>query len=289
VVSHMSANPVVYNAGGSTLPVGRAERMWNSYKSRINYVKHLVRVTPDSALAILVWRNPAAEHAYSSGATDVVLRKEGEIWKVFTWRDAYVHPPRHLPVTHRSETDAEGWRTLFDGKSTAGWTALGGDDQLPDCWQIRDGILSAIQSPRRVGLRSEEEFTTFELRFEWRSAAGANSGVLYQLFAEDRGGAAGIEYQIVDDDGDPGAKVDDRQKSGAQYGVSPVLQLASKPLGQWNGSRILVLDNRCEHWLNGVKTAAFTVDAIFPSPISLQHHGPGIDFRNIRIRPLGEK
>jgi hypothetical protein len=192
-------------------------------------------------------------------------------------------------VSQRADADPEGWRTLFDGKSIAGWTAVDGDNKLPEGWEIRDGILSAVQAQRRISLRSQEEFTTFELRFEWRASAAANSGVLYQLFSEDRTGVAGIEYQIADDDGDPGAKVDDRQKSGAQYGVAGVTQRASKPLGQWNESRILVSDNRCEHWLNGVKTADFTVEGIFPSPISLQHHGPGVDFRNIRSRPLPER
>ena len=52
-----------------------------------------------------------------------------------------------------------------------GWVAVDGDDKLPDCWQIRDGVLSMVQAQVRIGLRSEEEFTTFELSFEWRTAA----------------------------------------------------------------------------------------------------------------------
>jgi hypothetical protein len=289
-LARMSANPIVYNSGGSTLPAGViGPRLWSSFRGRILYVRHLVEVTPDTAVAILIWRNPRAETAEAAGAMDVLLRKEGDVWKVFSWRDAYVHPVAHLPATYRAAADAGGWRLLLDGKSTAGWTTLAGDSRLPDGWQLRDGILSTVQSPRRMSLRSEEEFTAFELRWEWRATAKANSGVLYQLFAEDHGGGAGIEYQIADDDGEPGARVDDRQKSGAQYGVDAVLRRASKPLGEWNDSRIVVQGNRCEHWLNEVKTADFTVDDIFPSPISLQHHGPGVDFRNVRIRPLPER
>jgi hypothetical protein len=287
-LAQMSANPVVYSPGGTTVPAAAmGARFWNRYKGRIMYLRHLVDVTPDSAIAIMIWRDPTAEPAYMAGTSDIFLRKEGDIWKVFSWRDAFVQPPKHLPVTQRASPDADGWRTLFDGRSTAAWTTVPGDTQLPEGWQVRDGLLSAVQTQRRMSLRTAEEFTAFELRWEWRAAATANSGILYQLFAENDFGTslAGIEYQIADDDGDPGAKVDDRQKSGAQYGVAAVLQRASKPLGQWNESRIVVQGNRCEHWLNGIKTADFVVDGIFVSPISLQHHGPGVDFRNIRIRP----
>jgi hypothetical protein len=271
-LAQMSADPVVYNSGGSTLPVGIAgARLWSIYKGRILYLRHLVDVTPDSAVAILIWRNPTAQPGYTAGSMDVFLRKEGDVWKVFSWRDAVLHPPKRLPITRPQTAAAEGWRSLFDGESTAGWTTIEGDVQPREGWRVHDGILSTVQAQRRISLRTEEEFTAFELRWEWRASTAANSGVLYQLFGEDGFGTslAGIEYQIADDDGDRGAKVDDRQKSGAQYGVTPVLQRAAKPLGHWNESRILVQGNRCEHWLNGLKTADFTVDGIFSSPISL--------------------
>jgi hypothetical protein len=291
-LAQMSANPIVYSPGGSTLPVGTVgPRLWSSFTGRIVYLRHIVDVTPDSAVAILIWRQPAAPPGYTAGATDVMLRKEGDIWKVFSWRDASVNQPRNLPVTHPAGVGADGWRMLLDGKSTAGWTTVDGNAHIPEGWQLHDGILSTVPSQRRISLRTEEEFTAFELRWEWRAAANANSGVLYELFAEDGGGnnLAGIEYQIADDDGDPGAKIDDRQKSGAQYGVAAVLRRASKPLGEWNESRILIQGNHCQHWLNGIKTAEFTVDGVFPSPISLQQHGPGVDFRSVRIRPIPEK
>lgn len=69
-----------------------------------------------------------------------------------------------------------------------------------------------------------------------------------------------MEYQIADDDGDAGARVDPRQRSGALYGVTPVEKSLARPVGEWNDARILVTKERIEHWLNGARTAVYPVD-----------------------------
>ena len=61
---------------------------------------------------------------------------------------------------------------------------------------------------------------------------------------------------------------------------------AAKPIGQWNESRIIVADDHVEHWLNGIETAHYAIDAPFSSPIVLQHHVTEVRFRNIKIRPF---
>src|SRR5438093_13408932 len=98
--------------------------------------------------------------------------------------------------------------------------------------------------------------------------------------------AISFEYQIADDDGDPGAKLDPRQRSGALYGITAAPESPAKPLGEWNESRILVTADHVEHWLNGTPTARYPVDVPFTSPISLQHHNSEVRFRNLRIRAL---
>ena len=91
---------------------------------------------------------------------------------------------------------------------------------------------------------------------------------------------------MADDAGDPGARLDDMQKSGALYGVVPVSKPAAKPAGEWNESRLMVARDHVEHWLNGVKTASYPVDVPFESPVSLQHHRSEVRFRDIRIRRI---
>lgn len=93
----------------------------------------------------------------------------------------------------------------------------------------------AIPDAASADLRSDREYTLFEMKWEWMAAAGSNSGVKYRLFAASTvtfGAArfaAGWEYQMADDAGDGGAKVDDRQKSGALYGVVAVGRRRSLP------------------------------------------------------------
>ncbi|MBI4908414.1 MAG: DUF1080 domain-containing protein [Acidobacteria bacterium] len=95
----------------------------------------------------------------------------------------------------------------------------------------------------------------------------------------------GAEYQIADDDGDAGARVDPRQRSGALYSAIPVERSAALPLGQWNQGRIIVMPDHVEHWLNGTMTARYATDIPYASAIILQHHTTEVRFRNIRIRP----
>jgi hypothetical protein len=183
-----------------------------------------------------------------------------------------------------SDERAEGWRSLFDGKSFRGWSSPSGDE-APVSWRIVDGAIATV--PRSAGgpvisLRTRQEYTNFDLRFEWMTSEGANSGCIYRLFTA----ADGMEYQIADDNGDAGARVDPRQRSGALYGVTAVEASVARPVGEWNHARIRVTRERIEHWLNGTKTAEFQVDVPLPSPIVLQYHFTEVKFRNLRILQL---
>jgi hypothetical protein len=91
---------------------------------------------------------------------------------------------------------------------------------------------------------------------------------------------------MADDAGDPGARIDHKQKSGALYGVVAVTKPSARPAGEWNDSRLVVAQDHAEHWLNGVMTARYPIDVPFDSPILLQHHASEVRFRNIRIRRM---
>ena len=77
--------------------------------------------------------------------------------------------------------------------------------------------------------------------------------------------------------------------------------------GNWNTARILVTDNKVEHWLNGKKILTFErgskqyTDAVGQSKFSktdpafgmvekghilLQEHGGEVSFRNIKIKTI---
>jgi hypothetical protein len=258
-------------------------------------------ITQDAAYVVALRRCPEPPKdppfrrpALDSGTLDLTMRREQAGWKLMSWREGSLKgvarvKPEAAPVIESGmvtpEERGEGWTSLFDGKSFRGWTDPSGDDAPPPSWRIVDGALATV--PRTAGvpiisLRTREEFINFDLKFEWKVQENANSGCIYRLFTA----SDGMEYQIADDNGDAGARVDPRQRSGALYGLTPVEKSAARPIGEWNDARIRVTSERVEHWLNGVRTAEYPVDVPLPSPIVLQYHFTEVQFRNLRIRRL---
>src|SRR6185369_3400035 len=186
------------------------------------------------------------------------LVEEGGAWRFASVQETLGQPLPALDAARQRPVARDGdWEILFDGKTAEHWLTMTGAGDLGGSWRVDDGCLIAIPNGSGVDLRSDLEYASFELRWQWMAAEGSNSGVKYRLFGSDAitfaaaRFAAGWEYQMADDAGDPGARIDDRQKSGALYGVVPVSKPAAKPAGQWNESRLVVEEDHVEHWLNG--------------------------------------
>jgi len=204
------------------------------------------------------------------------------------------------------------WRTLFDGKTSAGWLEITGKP-FPATWTIEDGCLKA--SPRPGGaqdIRTVDVFRNFELEFDWKMPADGNSGVKYLVQKVDewtnkdgrQARARGLEYQLADDH-NPDAASDPTRVAAALYSViAPVPKITPK-IGEFNHSRLVVNGGRVEHWLNGTKVVAFSTgdpavqkqlrtlrgkdgELLDEGPISLQNHGSEVWFRGIRVRGLGK-
>jgi hypothetical protein len=135
-------------------------------------------------------------------------------------------------------------------------------------------------------------FRYFEFRFEWKLAPGGNSGVKYRIEKTDRwqrpgdsgyqARARGPEYQLLDD-----PKAPANQQSGALYTVhAPNLKQLPAP-GVFHESRILVLGDHVEHWLDGERVLSYPLtEPPKESFLSLQNHNSVVWFRNLRIRRL---
>jgi hypothetical protein len=222
---------------------------------------------------------------------------------------------------------AQGWRLLWDGTSTNGWRGamLSG---FPDRgWTIRDGVLSVDaaaggESTNGGDIITREEFANFELELDFRIAPGANSGIKYFVDPQLgptlglRGSAIGLEFQILDDQLHPDAKLGVRgnRTVGSLYDLIPATNLDEPdrmakrvlPPGAWNRARIVATGRHVEHWLNGVKVVEYDRGTqMFRAlvnnskyqdmpgfgerergPILLQDHGNSVSFRSIKIRSL---
>ncbi len=239
-----------------------------------------------------------------------------------------------------AQEKAGGWRLLFDGKTFQGWVDPTRKSPPGDSFVIEDGCLKATAHPRITeDLFTSATYRDFELEFDWKIAPGGNSGVKYRiqdhLFVpqqfrrfEDNVNAAikdrpkerpvkgqdyviGFEYQLLDDARNPDGRNGVTHQSGALYDVFGPSKDATRPVGEFNHSRLVIKGQHIEHWLNGVKVVDGSLDAPEVAqaaarrwgagspvyellvkqprrdcPISLQNHDTEAWFKNIKIRAL---
>ena len=213
------------------------------------------------------------------------------------------------PNTLTDSEKTDGWKMLFDGKSTAGWLGLGGKPFPDKGWSVVAGALHHAKGAGGGDIVTAEAFEDFELAWEWKIGPVGNSGLKYNL--PDPAKGIGFEYQMIDDEKHPdGLRGGRLHQTASLYDlIEPVANAKAKPVGQWNESRVLLRGNHVEQWLNGAKAVEFELgsDALkaaiakskfksaanfgvkTKSPILLQDHGDEVTVRDIKIRALPAK
>jgi len=202
----------------------------------------------------------------------------------------------------------EGWRLLFDGQTIDKWRGFK-METMPENWGVIDGTLSLVNVRQPPDIITKEEFTDFDFKFDWKIGeipGGSNSGVMFYVTEE--GGAtyhSGPEYQILDNARHPDGK-NPLTTAASCYAILPPVRDVTKPVGEWNESRIVANKATVEHWLNGVKTVEYDMNSdewkakvlgskfkewpIFgvthKGHIALQQHGGPVAYRNLKIRRL---
>lgn len=197
----------------------------------------------------------------------------------------------------------DGFISLFDGETLAGWTNGAGQPVEEGGWVAEDGILH--RAGKSGDLYSAKEYGDFELRWDWKIAPKGNSGVKYRVTRYDKS-LLGPEYQVLDNEHPDGKKTPKRQ-AGALYDLFPTsVEDSGRPIGEWNASRIVARGNHLQHYLNGNRVVDITVGsdewkethaaskfkslpdfAGNPSGrIFLQDHGDEVWYRNLEIKDL---
>jgi hypothetical protein len=195
---------------------------------------------------------------------------------------------------------------LFNGKDLSGWRIYGKQAPPGEGWKVENGILKKLAKVRGGDIITTNKFDDFDLTWEWRVEKGANNGLKY-FVTEQRPGAPGHEYQLIDDQGHADAKLGGKRMTASFYDVLPPAEnKVLKPAGEWNSSRILVKGNHVEHWLNGAKVLEYELgsDAVKKAVanskfknapnfgekvrghIMLTDHGDAAWFRKIQIQEL---
>jgi hypothetical protein len=207
----------------------------------------------------------------------------------------------------------EGWKLLFDGKTTKGWhTYL--RDTVGSKWQVRNGVIVFDPSQPRSGggdIVTNDIYENYELNLEWKISAGGNSGIIFDIQEDPKYQATyvtGPEMQVLDNIG-----ADDNKKenhlAGCLYDMSGSAAVSKPvPVGEWNKVRLVQNHGHLTFWLNGTQTfdgqigsdewnamianskfknKAFADFAkVAKGKIALQEHPGSSEWKNIKIKAL---
>ena len=181
------------------------------------------------------------------------------------------------PIELFNGRNLDGWR-LTNPKQVNGWKAVNGE--LVNVTEKLD--FSAYS--KYGNLRTDREFTDFNLKIEFKVPTGGNSGIYLRGM---------YEAQVLDRD----SRMQGIQGVGAIFGRILPTENAGKPGGQWNSYDITLVDRHVTVILNGRKVinnqpipgctnGALHSDETLPGPLYLQGDHTSVSYRNIVLTPV---
>lgn len=220
----------------------------------------------------------------------------------------------------------EGWKLLWDGKTTTGWRGVHLDTFPQKGWHVVDGNLvvekaSGAESGFGGDIVTTRKYKNFILELDFNLSEGANSGIKYFVQGntnKGEGSEIGCEFQVLDDAKHPDAKLGvlGNRTLGSLYDLitadarryNPDLPFTKQfnGINSWNRARIVVKGNHVEHYLNGIKVVEYernnqmwqalvnyskyqkweNFGNFEDGYILLQDHGDEVRYRNIKIKEL---
>jgi hypothetical protein len=199
----------------------------------------------------------------------------------------------------KTTTVEKGFVALFDGKSLNGWKLIRGHGPG---YVVKDGVL-VCPADGGGNLFTENEYSNFVFRFEFKTEPGGNNGVGVRAPLEGDAAYQGMEIQILDDVHERyKGKIKSEQHHGSIYDVIPARTGFLKPAGEWNEEEIMAQGSRIRVTLNGVIILDADLTNVREEATLKKHpglkkksghigflgHGTLVEFRNIRIKALSQ-
>jgi hypothetical protein len=231
--------------------------------------------------------------------------------------DSRLAPEVNLIANTLSPTEEkDGWKLLWDGKTSEGWRGAKLSGFPEKGWTMEDGILKVQkadggESTNGGDIVTTRKYKNFILTVDFKITEGANSGIKYFVnpdLNKGAGSAIGCEFQILDDQKHPDAKlgVKGNRQLGSLYDLIPAPTDKPFKKGEWNTATVVVEGNKVSHILNGVKLLEYTRDNEMwnalvayskyrdwpdfgnaeEGHILLQDHGDEVWFKNVKIKEL---
>ena len=183
--------------------------------------------------------------------------------------------------------DADGWISLFDGKTLNGWKV----GSNAGSFKVREGMI-VVNGPVAhlfyVGDVENHHFKNFEFKADVMTFPKANSGIYFATKYQESGWPKyGHESQVNNSHSDP-------KRTGSLYNVQDVYQVPAKD-NVWFTEEIIVRGQHIVIKIDGKTVVDYTEPAsvtgtrrLSPGTFALQAHDPGskVYFKNIRVKPL---
>lgn len=205
----------------------------------------------------------------------------------------------------------KGFKKLFDGKTTKGWHTYN-KTTVGSAWEVQDGAIH--MSPTKKGkdgggdLVTDKEYSNFHLKYDWKVAPGANSGLIFFVHEDQKFGQTyltGPEMQVLDNEGHKDGQIT-KHRAGDLYDMIKSTSEPVKPVGEWNKAEIISNKGKLTFLLNGVTIVETTMwddnwkaliagskfktwqgfGTYKTGKIALQDHGDEVWYKNISIKEL---
>lgn len=215
----------------------------------------------------------------------------GEIrWKDIVLREISAEQANQWLASHGDE----GFESVFDGESLAGWTGA------TDSYEVVDGAI-VCKEGKGGTLYTEQTFSDFAVRLEFQLPPKGNNGLAIRYPGKGNPAYAGMtELQVLDNTHPDYAGLDPRQFHGSAYGMAAAARGYLRPVGEWNFQEVTVQGSKVRVELNGTiildtdlaEITEYMGDTPHPGKdlteghLGLAGHNDPVRFRALRVKPL---